>query len=765
MSVEPSSPAPAPAIPPAAIRWSWEAYPANRIDGTRVVVPLGCLYTPLDPAGCVNVAYPPLRCSGCTGALNSFCAIDFRSKTWGCPLCSVRNAFPPHYAAIAENSLPAELVGYNTVDYCVKQGLPGPVFVFVVDTCVDTAEELTNLKDCLRLSIDRLPEYAAIALITYGTTVQVHEINGTTDFPRSIVFRGSSEVTTEHIKKGLKHPEKFFGLMSQCEFSVASIIDDLQLDCWPVAKEHRPMRCTGAALSAAASLLEIVAPQSSGHVVAFVSGVCTEGPGQVVVLPKESMIRTHHDIQDKTAAAGLFPAAQNFYDSLMRRMVGLGHPLHVVAACLDQWGAAEMKTAIQATGGVVLATDSWKREPLRISLRQFFKRHPDGTLAMGTNVTTEVVTSPSWKVTGAIAQCIGTGKRSGCIADSEIGYGGTCQWATCFLDAKSTFAFYFETSNTPPASTTNQPATGASAGSTNTSKGQPQFRYVQFITKYFATGAERIRVTTVRHLVQDPTNFPALAQYFDQEAASVLMSRIAAHKTDTQPVIDVLRWLDRIVIRLVSRFGDYTKDQPLTLKLNPRFANFPVFMFHLRRSAYMQVFNSSPDETAILRLLLLRADSSDSIVMIHPALYSYSMQAPPTPVPLDVSCSQPDNVLLLDTFFEVLIHHGPTIAAWRQAGYETHPDFAHFKAFLDSVREQAKSIAADRYPAPRLLEVGPLDGDARILMNRINPSRTHNNQAGAAGAYGGAPGELVYTDDASLQTFMDHLKRLAVQQQ
>ena len=43
---------------------------------------------------------------------------------------------------------------------------------------------------------------------------------------------------------------------------------------------------------------------------------------------------------------------------------------------------------------------------------------------------------------------------------------------------------------------------------------------------------------------------------------------------------------------------------------------------------------------------------------------------------LDATSIRPDSILLLDTFFHVVVFHGETIAAWRAAGYvhpPTHP--------------------------------------------------------------------------------------------
>jgi protein transport protein SEC23 len=81
-------------------------------------------------------------------------------------------------------------------------------------------------------------------------------------------------------------------------------------------------------------------------------------------------------------------------------------------------------------------------------------------------------------------------------------------------------------------------------------------------------------------------------------------------------------------------------------------------MFHLRRSQFLQVFNNSPDESSYYRDKLNREDVTNSLIMIQPALYSYSFNGPPEPVLLDSASILSDRILLLDTFFLLLIYHG-----------------------------------------------------------------------------------------------------------
>ena len=60
----------------------------------------------------------------------------------------------------------------------------------------------------------------------------------------------------------------------------------------------------------------------------------------------------------------------------------------------------------------------------------------------------------------------------------------------------------------------------------------------------------RLRVTTIPRKWCEPSS-PEIPQSFDQEAAAVLMARIAAFKAEVDDGPDVLRWLDRMLIRTV----------------------------------------------------------------------------------------------------------------------------------------------------------------------------------------------------------------------
>ena len=254
-----------------------------------------------------------------------------------------------------------------------------------------------------------------------------------------------------------------------------------------------------------------------------------------------------------------------------------------------------------------------------------------------------MLTSAEFKVCGAIGNCSSLAKKSPNVGETEIGTGNTNAWSIPGLDEDTTVALYFEVTN-----------------QANSPVQQGHQRFLQLLTSYqHSSGQYRLRVTTLSHAWADTSQLAEIARGFDQEAAAVLMARLASHKTLTEEAFDILRWIDRMLIRLVSKFADYRKDEAASFRLSSSFSIYPQFMFHLRRSQFLQVFGNSPDETCYNRLLLCRESCTNSLIMIQPTLLAYSFNGPPVPVLLDVTSISPDRILLLDTFFQAL-HPQPT---------------------------------------------------------------------------------------------------------
>ena len=99
-----------------------------------------------------------------------------------------------------------------------------------------------------------------------------------------------------------------------------------------------------------------------------------------------------------------------------------------------------------------------------------------------------------------------------------------------------------------------------------------------------------------------------------------------------------------------------------------------------------------------------------------------------------------------------------TIAQWRKANYQDQPEHEAFKQLLEAPKADARDILNRRFPVPRLVDCDQHGSQARFLLAKLNPSATYNS----GGAMGGQGSDIIFTDDVSLQVFMEHLKRLAV---
>lgn len=754
------------------IRFSWNSFPSTRVEASRTVVPIGALYTPLFiKAEPMQLEYEPVACKlPCRAVLNPFCQVDLRGKLWICPFCLTRNQLPPHYQQITQQQLPPELLpNFSTVEYTLSRPAQvPPIFLFVVDTCQEE-DNLLALRDAIQTSLSLIPETSLVGLITYGTMAQIHEI-GYAECSKSYVFRGNKDYSSKQVSdmlslsgrapvsvpqpQGARQPPppqnfsaatRFLLPVSQCESHFTTILESLQHDPWPVASDRRPQRCTGVALSVAVGIMENAFPQCGGRIMLFAAGPATEGPGMVISTELKEPIRSHHDIERDHIK--YYKRASKFYESLAKRASTNGHIVDIFAGCLDQIGMLEMKSLANFTGGHMILADAFNSTIFKQSFQRVFNQNEDGSLEMGFNANLEIMTTKEIKISGLIGHAVSAGKKTAFVGETEIGIGGTSGWKLCGITPKTAVAAYFEVVAAPGAVPPGP---------------QGSMALVQFITQYqHSSGLMKLKVTTVQRPLVDGSS-PTIAQGFDQEASTVLMARIAVYKAEIDDGPDVLRWTDRMLIRLCQKFADYRKDDPTSFRLAQNFSLYPQFMFHLRRSQFLQVFNNSPDETAFYRHVLNHEDVNNSLIMIQPTLSSFQIDEPEAqPVLLDSISIKPDVILLLDTFFHVLIWHGEQIAAWRKAGYQDQEDYANFADLLVAPKAEIGELLSDRFPIPRYIVCDQGGSQARFLLSRINPSTTHSG----GGQYGAQPNaQAVFTDDVSLQTFMEHLKKLAVSQ-
>ena len=418
----------------------------------------------------------------------------------------------------------------------------------------------------------------------------------------------------------------------------------------------------------------------------FTSGPCTMGPGTIVGRDLGENLRTHQDFNK--GSAKLFKAANKYYNTLGIRLATHAHTLDVFACSLDQVGLAEMKTAVDQTGGVMVLAEQFRAETFRSSLRGLFRRDASGALDMYFNATFSVFCVPQVMVCGGIGPMSALAVKSKSISENEVGMGQTTSWRDLQPEHHHVRGCVLRDC---------QPALQPDPGGTPF--------YLQFCVRYKRSNGEiRLRVMTVARRWAESSAAHEIVAGFDQEASALLMARVSTFRVEHEETFDLLRWLDRTLHSESGQIRRVRRDAPETFRMPGPMAIYPQFMFNLRRSQFLQTANNSPDETAYYRLMIGRETVLNSLVMIQPTLMSYTFNGPPQPVLLDVASIQPDSILLLDTYFMIVVHAGQTIAAWRKANYQEQPEHEAFRNLLAKPVADAAAAMARRCPTPRLVE-------------------------------------------------------------
>ncbi|KAG7192429.1 uncharacterized protein KQ657_001830 [Scheffersomyces spartinae] len=765
------------------IRLSWSCLPKSRLQHHRNVVPFGALYTPLN----TKTELPVLpkesleTCRQCRSSNNQF--TQGTPEMWSCHFCGFNN-----------RRVTTEPIPLSTVEYCTGQYGPQPIFFYVVDTCFeneDVVDAFVSLKELLAISLSLLPENALVGLITYGKHVHLHDLNSGNSL-KLYSFNGSKEYTKEKVElsigllpSSVKQPQssmssvaqRFLQPVSIAEFQFESILDSLTPNVFPhSAIKERPLRLTGCALNVTLLLLSSLlnGQTSGGHVLCFIGGVCTYGPGSIVSLLLKEPLRSHHDIEKSRQATLpnttqnvnvlLIKLAKKFYHAVAQNFVLIGLSCDIFIGCYDQVGLWEMDDIPNKTGGAIVLCDSFSTSIFKQSLQKFFRKHYESDfLEMGFNGTLEIKVQADLKIQGLLGHATSLKTKlsnkgntpnnvsSSSISHTVVGEGDTNAWKLCSVDNQSTYAIYFEKGDSV----------------------NKDFTFIQFLFHYqHPSGEMRLRVTTLPVAIVADSDAQALELGFDQDAATVLMARVAIQKlkSGTSSPKEIQRLLDNQLVEYCSRFAVYNKGQLETFRLLSQYSIIPQSFFYLRRSPFIDVFGASPDETAFTRHTFFHEDVNNSLIMIQPSLilfdidkFGEEIDGEPnytgTPVLLDSCSLGPDKILLLDTFFHILIFHGSTVASWRQAKYHELEGYEHFKAFLEEPRREAMELLMERFPLPRFIDTNEGGSQARFLMAKLNPSTTYNNPN--TQLYGS--GQLdVLTDDISLQLYMELIKKSTV---
>ena len=374
------------------------------------------------------------------------------------------------------------------------------------------------------------------------------------------------------------------------------------------------------------------------------------------------------------------------------------------------------------------------------SFRKIFALDENGFLKMNFKGKLHFNCTNNYKISGALGHLFSLKKKSLLNSDLVIGEGNTVEWLLGSINPSSTYTLFLDCNDQ--------------------FKDNYKTLIIQLLTTYIAGDrSSRLRVSTISRKISNPLEtqnaLNEIGNSFDQEAAAVLIGRVCVDKNfKGEDSKENLKWIDKTLIHLMSKFAKYTKDNPNTFQLTKNFNYFPQFMFYLRRSSFIQSFNESPDESTYYKYLLLGESVQNCTIMIQPLLFEYTAENPsPNPVYLDLNSLKNNCVLLLDTFFHVVVWHGIDVMKWREEGYQDQEGYENIKQMLDEPQDYAQNILDERLPTPRFVSCDSGSGQERLLKCTVNPSTESKNKHIEEG---------FFSDDVDLKIFMDSLKKLSV---
>lgn len=740
-------------------------------------MPIGCIYTPLNERYDLPRLYrQPFRCTNCQGILNPYSTIDTIARVWSCSLCLTRNRFTTNYNFdhVLEETDPL----FTTVEYVVPQSIASPtLFLYVIDLTLEEPD-LQALKQKIIESLDHHPPGSFIGLITYDAHTRVYEL-GTTLISKMHVFKGSKSYTSEGVQilLGLSgngarvftsRYEQTLGTLNRyflplsdqvAKDRLISIISGLRSTTTEGATK-RPERCTGTAMTVASGLMDGAFKDASGHIFLFIGGPCTVGEGKVVDIEKSEPIRSFHDIRKRNAKHLL--SAKKFYDAIALRASSLTETdksgkdkastslcsINIFASSYDQPGIYEMKNLTSLTGGVLIMTDSFTTNIFKESFNKLFELNDEGAVDLHSRGNLTVLTSAALEVAGMIGNGSKIPAHGKNHSDVAIGDGFTNSWNLPMLTSRHSYALYFKVQT---------------VAYNSERRGIPNSLCAQFLTTFkHSDGSVRIKVTTLNKAT---TNELKLENNFDQGAAIVLTLRELTDKLQrgTMDHSAVPQELDDQLINICKKFGIYIKNEPSSFHLNEFFSLLPQFIYNSKKSPILTNFNNTPDESTFYVDIFQKANVDDSLVMIQPTLSLYTATDPtPQAILLDSTSLQKDAVLLMDSFFYVVIHIGEVAAAWRDSNLDKE-EFANVYEMLEQPQKDALEIIQSRFPLPRYIITDEGKSQARFLLSRLNPS---NNDNGFDFLTGVTPDgkEIIYTEDMSLNQYYIKLSKVVVKE-
>jgi len=157
------------------VRLSWHLWP-HPAGADALGAPLGLLFSPMSHIdGLQTLKHEPTTCGSCNAALNPFAQVDPQLRRWRCPLCGSWTPFDAQLASA--RSAPLETSPeHATVEYELGVRDDTPAAVLLALDCSVRPDELAHLEATVAGWLRDLPPDTPVGLVTYGDSVEVHEL-------------------------------------------------------------------------------------------------------------------------------------------------------------------------------------------------------------------------------------------------------------------------------------------------------------------------------------------------------------------------------------------------------------------------------------------------------------------------------------------------------------------------------------------------------------------------------------------------------------
>ena len=679
---------------------SWQYWNSDPDEAVKNVIPLSVVYSPLK-VQVPRYQMKPIECLKCKALISE---TNYEQGFFGCYFCGERKKGQARFSQ--ESKL-------DEIEYWQTASKMDMYVMLVID---GTGEDLEDLKQIILQSLAGLQSEVYIGLILFFQHIYVFDFSS--DHPKCICVNGEKTFKTIDFLGLLRIQQelpqtflKYFTLSSS--FSLLNTIESLEAKTFR-EKGLRHPRCTGSALNLASVLMKLPGLSKPGKIVLVISGACTVGPGKVVGLELNEHIRTFADIRNNKAV--YVKKAVEYYENLASDLKKSGYSIDVFCCSIDQAGLYELESLCQLTGGYIFLYDSYKSPEFKKNFLLFFTQHSHPN----THCSLTIHCSPNTEICGCISLGYSFNNNSKYSSSVSVGMSNTNVWGINALDQATSFTVFFHPKQKSP---------------------NPVI--IQFETRYLdADSNYNTRVSVYKF-----TNTHKVPAGFDPETAIVVTGKLAVWRLKTEEFQNVARWVDRSLLNFVKRFAVVNGK---TVEIPEEISLFPQFVYFFRRSQFLTEFNVSPDENAFYRQFLLRFGVLECLMMMQPVLLSYSFDCDkPVAQFLSAESMKKDRILLLDSFFNVILWYGEMICAWKEAGYDSQEEYEGFRRLLEMPEEDSNEILRSRFPQPRLIKCKPRSVSERFIKARLDTKGLDSNSE-------------IFSEIMSIESFIEKLKTLVL---